>query len=403
MPDEEATPVPDAPPDARRMAALPDDVWGRIVPHLRRVLAGLPDSDHTAATRRLAAVPTSRLLGERARREVARHLARGGPVWQQLRARIGADPDLAGAMAQALAAPEPPPSPPEPRQAPVTVDTVDTDEVERLRQRLRRAREERDEARRRADGETARADREATAREQVEAEVESLRARVQDLEAAVAAASRDREAAVARERRRGRAARDELREELRALRRRQEEARRRRRAEAKAQQVRDRQPAAPAPAAPPRLVPGRPSRLPDTVAPGTTEAVDLLLHADREVLVDGYNVTRTHRADLDLEGQRRWLVNLLAGAVATRGIVPTVVFDGQGAGGGGGSGRRERGVWIRFTAAGISADDDLVFQVEATDPGTPLVVVTDDRELRDRLAPARVDLVATGALVGALR
>ncbi len=60
-------------------------------------------------------------------------------------------------------------------------------------------------------------------------------------------------------------------------------------------------------------------------------------------------------------------------------------------------------MWVQFTAEGITADDDLVFQAEAIDPGTPLVVVTDDRELRDRLASLQVDLVPTGALVGALR
>ena len=48
-----------------------------------------------------------------------------------------------------------------------------------------------------------------------------------------------------------------------------------------------------------------------------------------------------------------------------------------------------------FTPAGVTADDDLVFEVEALDPARPVVVVTDDRELRDRLAPYGVDLVST--------
>lgn len=398
MPDEGYAGVPAAPPDVDRMAALPDDVWRRVVPHLRRALAGLSDHEHSVATRRLASLPTSRLVAGRSRREVARRLAEGGPLWQTLRARLVADVDLAETLGRTLAA-----APrPEASASPTADAGADPRELDRLRDRLRRTRGERDDARRRADGEAARADREATARHELEQQVQALQRRVAELEAEVAAAGEDREAAVARERRRTRAARDELREELRALRREQEESHRRRQAEARAREVRDRQPTGPTPPAPPRLVPGRPSRLPDQVAAGTTEAVDLLLHADRQVLVDGYNVTRSHRADLDLEGQRRWLVNLLAGAVATRGIVPTVVFDGHGSAGPG-SGRRERGVWIRFTAAGMTADDDLVFQVEATDPGTPLVVVTDDRELRDRLAPSRVDLVATSALVGALR
>lgn len=401
MSDEEPHRVPTAPPDAGRVAAVPDDVWRRIVPHLRRVLAELSDEQHTVATRRLATLPTSRLVSGRARREVAQRLAEGGPLWQMLRARLATDPDLADTVGRALVVEAVPPAPPG-ASVPPEGDGPDAGELDRVRDRLRRARAERDEARRRADGESARAEREASARHELEQQVQALRRRVAGLEAEVASAAEDLEAAVARERRRTRATRDELREELRTLRRQQEESRRRRQAEARAREVRERQPDGPTPPAPPRLVPGRPSRLPDQVTPGTTEAVDLLLHGDRQVLVDGYNVTRTHRADLDLEGQRRWLVNLLAGAVATRGILPTVVFDGHESSGPG-SGRRERGVWIRFTAAGTTADDDLVFQVEATDPATPLVVVTDDRELRDRLAPSRVDLVATSALVGALR
>ncbi len=136
--------------------------------------------------------------------------------------------------------------------------------------------------------------------------------------------------------------------------------------------------------------------------PDTTEAVGLLLHAGRLVLVDGYNVTRSHRDDLDLEGQRRWLVNLVAGAAAARRIEPHVVFDGH-ATDGPGSSRRERGVVVVFTPQGVTADDDLVFEVEAVDPARPVTVVTDDRELRERLAPYRVDLVSTGGFLGALR
>lgn len=398
MADDDST-VPTAPPDATRLASLDDDVWRRVVVHLRRSLTEVEAVADDPRLRRVAAAPTSRLVSGRARRDAAAALAGGGPLWVDLRRRVVADPDLANAFAAALradaapaaASPAPPPAP-------------DTVEVDRLRERLRDVRAQRDEARRRAEGETARADRETEARRDLEDELASARERVAELETQLAAAAEERRAAVDRERRRGEATLAEVTEQLRRVRREQQDRVRRDRAAAQAEQARAAQPAPRARSAPraPRLVPGRPSRLPEHVQPGTTEAVDLLLHAGRLVLVDGYNVTRSHRGDLDLEGQRRWLVNLVAGAVATRRIEPRIVFDGH-ASEGPGSSRRERGVAIVFTPEGVTADDDLVFEVEATDPARPVVVVTDDRELRDRLAPYGVDVAPTLGFLGAVR
>jgi len=391
--------VPTAPPDPARLVAMDDDLWRGVVVHLRRSLVEVTRLDPDPRLKRLAAVPTSRLVAGRARRDAAAALAAGGPLWVDLRGRVVADPELAAPVARALledAAPRPAaPTPPPPAD--------DGGERERLRDRLRELRDDRDAARRRADGETARADREARAREELEAALATARARIVDLEQQLARAGEDRAAAVDRERRRGEATLAEVTEELRLARRAHQERVRRDRAADRAEQVRATQPA-PTPTRPvaPRVVPGRPSRLPERVHPDTTEAVELLLHRGRLVLVDGYNVTRTHRADLDLEGQRRWLVNLLVGAVGARGIEPRVVFDGH-QGEGSGSSRRDRGVVVAFTPSGVTADDDLVFAVEALDPARPVVVVTDDRGLRDRLGPYRVDLVSTRGFLGALR
>jgi hypothetical protein len=164
-------------------------------------------------------------------------------------------------------------------------------------------------------------------------------------------------------------------------------------------------PAAPRPArrreAPARLRPGRPSRLPPGVRSGTREAVDALLHTGRLVIVDGYNLTRTQRDDLGLAQQRRWLVQALGTLVARTGIEPEVVFDSTVAGA---RGRQEssRGVRVRYTAEGLTADDEIVFEVEALEPDHPVVVVTDDRGLRERLYPYRVDLLDTASFRWAL-
>ncbi|MCC5947677.1 MAG: NYN domain-containing protein [Nitriliruptoraceae bacterium] len=143
---------------------------------------------------------------------------------------------------------------------------------------------------------------------------------------------------------------------------------------------------------------GRPSRLPAEVVAGTTEAARLLLHRGRRVLVDGYNVTKQHQGSLTLEGQRAWLVRLLATLVARRGVAPTIVFDGQvSSGGRPPMGARE--VAVVFTPAGITADDEIVLAVDATDE--PIVVVSDDRELVARVRALGADVLDTRSFLGA--
>ena len=344
MTDDGDTPLPTAPPDAGRLGGLDDDLWRRVVVHLRRSLAEVPGVEDDVRLRRLRSLPVSRLLGGRARRDAVVSLAEGGPLWVDLRRRLLADPEVAGQLARALQTPSPTSDTVAP--APRPVEGADPAELDRLRERLRRLREARDDARRRADGETARADREAATREQAEAALAEARAEVARLRDALEAAADQRASAVERERRRSQASLAEVTEQLRQVRREHQERARRDRAAEQAQQARAARPAPRTrePASPPRLVAGRPSRLPATVHPDTTEAVGLLLHAGRLVLVDGYNVTRTHRDDLDLEGQRRWLVNLAAGAASTRRIEPRLVFDGH-ATNGPGSQRRDRGSW----------------------------------------------------------
>ena len=49
---------------------------------------------------------------------------------------------------------------------------------------------------------------------------------------------------------------------------------------------------------------------------------------------------------------------------------------------------------VRFTDQGVTADDELVLHVElAVEPDRPVVAVTDDGDLRTRLARHGVDLL----------
>jgi predicted RNA-binding protein with PIN domain len=100
------------------------------------------------------------------------------------------------------------------------------------------------------------------------------------------------------------------------------------------------------------------------------------------LLVDGYNVTKSGYGDQTLEVQRNRLVGALGALVARTGAEVTVVFDGQD--------RTApvappspRGVRVRFSRSGETADDVLRALVRAEPLGRPLVVVTSDRAVAD--------------------
>jgi hypothetical protein len=394
-------PVP--PPSAAVLEALDSDRWAALLPLVRRALRELDGPAVTPAVERLRAAPTSRLAGGRSRRDLARLVAADGPLWAVLVEQLRAASPVPDELAWLLRG-DAPPTPP-PAAVPPPAGRVDhaADEVGRLRERLRAAGAKRDAARRQAEGEAAR----AAALEQelracraaiVRAEVERDAAREE-----LAGAAADQQRAIERERRRQQARISELEAEVAALRRREEEwrtqlRRRDEREERLRAQVGKRSGDAPAPpVGVDRFVPGRPSQLPDEVAAGTTEAARLLLHPGRLLLVDGYNVTKTHRPQLDLEAQRSWLILRLGELAARSGVRPRVVFDGQ-QGGGARPASAWRGVAVRFTAAGITADDELVLDVEATDE--PVTVVTDDQELTRRLRASGADVIGTRAFLG---
>jgi predicted RNA-binding protein with PIN domain len=391
-----------APPSAAWLEALDSDRWAALLPLLRRGLRELEGSAVTPVVARLRAAPTSRLAGGRSRRDLARLVAAGGPLWTavlgELRSAAPSPEELAWLLRG-----DAPPQPAEP-EAPPTAALRSGDaaeELARLRERLRVAGAKRDAARRQAEGEAARA-------AALEQELRATRATATEAAAERDAArgeltrlAAEQQRAVDRERRRQQARIAELEAEVAALRRRDEEWRTAlRRRDEQVDRLREqagRRSGEQDSPLPDRFVPGRPSQLPDEVTPGTTQAARLLLHAGRLLLVDGYNVTRTHRPQLDLEGQRSWLILRLTELAARHGVRPQVVFDGQQSGGARPA-AAWRGVAVRFTAAGITADDELVLDVEATDE--PVTVVTDDQELTRRLRASGADVIGTRAFLG---
>lgn len=397
-----------APPDARDLLDVPADVWARLLGHVRDGLASLEDDLLTPAIRRLRSAPVSRLAGGRMRRQLADLLAGGGPPWVVTLLRVREDPELVEALPWLVAGERAGPEAPPP---PARETVVDREAQSRLRSRLKDMREQRDDLQRRLDGALGRIGALEAEVERLQAELEETRATVDEQKQALAEAESERDRAVDRERRRTEAEIGELREELRDLRRREQQRREERRR--KEERRRQRQTNTPAGDRAQDVtddvgvgeedvhgvVHGRPSRLPPEVHPETAEAVNLLLAPGRLVLVDGYNVTKQHAANLDLEGQRNWLVNLLATLVARRRIEVRVVFDGEGDGGG----TVTRDVKVSFTGGDLTADDELDFLVAALEPDQPVLVVTDDRELRARVQGSGADVVGTGPFVGAAR
>ncbi len=391
----------DPAPSMDVLARLDADTWAQLLVATRRALEVRGAStDHE---REVLTTSTGRLVAGAGRERAMALLTGDTDLWD----RVRTDPTAATAVERvtvAMAARTDRSS----SEGAEAVGPTDPTDVGRAKRRARRAREERDAWQRRAEGAEARVAR-------LESEATSLQERLAEVEeqlatthAQLTAQQEERARAVERERRRRDGEIAKLEEQLRTARSQLEEQRQVARQTVRRRQATPRDEATPTehrgeprPEADrtTRLVPGRPSRLPDGVAAGTTEAASLLLHPGRKVLVDGYNVTRQHRSHLDLETQRNWLIQLLATGAAMRRIRPIVVFDGEQAGGSrAGVGTRE--VEVRFTSSGISADDELVFAVEATDE--PVVVVTDDRELIGRVRSGGADVLSTVSFVSAV-
>jgi len=387
-----------APPDLDALGAMPTEHWSALLTHLRAALRAVPDEALTPHLRRLRAAPAKKLAHGRVRQDLERALADGGALWVRFRERLADDAAAARQWVQALSAD------PAPQAPPPSSLVADDDLVPRLKERARSLRRERDDLARQVDGATARASAAETARDDAVSAAEALRDELAALTArVVAAADNEREAADRANRRRDREVAD-LQAQLRDARRGIEQARRdaadAREALARATEQAGRRSVVDPSEPITTVVPGRPSMVPGDIVPGTTGYAKALLPRGRKVVIDGYNVTKTHRGELQPAEQREWLIGLLSGAAARMGLDVTIVFDG--AEGAGLRHQRSRGIRVEFSRGGLSADDDICFLVATIDPDVPVTVVTDDGELRQRLAPDHVDLLFTRELLWAV-
>lgn len=371
-------------PTVDLLLSLSSDHWATLQRHVRAALLELEPPDLTPRLAQLRALPAGRLVGGRARRDLSEALAQGGALWTEAVSALHDDPAASDLVEVLRGSEQPEPAPPPPRE--VAPDGA----TDALRRRVREVLEERDDARRRLEGAEARA---RAADERVAAgtaELDAANARIAQLEDDLLSADERLRQAVERERRRAQSEVDALTDELRRHRRLAEErrARSRRRAEREAEEP------TPPPPAPTRTPPD-----PATLRAGTTEHARAHLRRDRRVIVDGYNVTRQHRGDVPLKDQRAWLVKLLEQAVSRYGIRATVVFDAEEALPPG-STAPSRTVTVVFASHTATADDEIVFEAEAAED---VLVITDDRELRDRVRAAGGDSVGTLPFLSAVQ
>ena len=148
----------------------------------------------------------------------------------------------------------------------------------------------------------------------------------------------------------------------------------------------------------------RPLPLPPAVLDDSVEAAEHLLRRERVlVLVDGYNVTKLARPELGLAEQRRWLVDAAVESSTRTGARFEIVFDGAGDRGSAPAdlGRRA-GVQVRFSPAGVEADDVVLARASGL-ATVPLVVASDDRRVQDGARRLGVNVVGARQLLAAMK
>jgi predicted RNA-binding protein with PIN domain len=283
--------------------------------------------------------------------------------------------------------------------------------LERERARAARARDDarraREEARRSVRAERAKSGELAEALRGVRAELTEARRARDAAQAAIRRATEEAQREVRRARRerdRARESRESLRTELKQERRKVTSLQREVAALGDELQLLNRR--APATRRTPRSSARR--RRPLQTPPGRLpEAVDTLdewlAQDDVRLVVDGYNVTKAPGGfgDLDLERQRQRLIDELERLARRRKAEVTIVFDGSSLAPG--VARRHRGVVdVQYSGPTEIADDHLVAVLRGLPPDA-VVVVTDDRDLQERVKALGATVAGSGQLLGLIR
>ena len=115
------------------------------------------------------------------------------------------------------------------------------------------------------------------------------------------------------------------------------------------------------------------------------------------VLVDGYNVAKLGWPTLSLEQQRINLLDAVDGLARRFGTEFVVLIDGADVVGA--HADRRRLTRVRYSPAGVKADDIIREEVAGLDVGRAAAVVTNDREVRRDVMAAGANVISSDALI----
>ena len=146
-------------------------------------------------------------------------------------------------------------------------------------------------------------------------------------------------------------------------------------------------------------VPGpsrKPAALPGGVSRDSRKATDFLLTLPAVlVLIDGYNVAKLMWPDLSLAEQRDRMLDAVDSVARRLGSEMAVIFDGADIVGA--HAKHRRLARVRYSPAGVTADDVIRAEVATLDPTRPVVVITNDAAIRRDVTTAGANLVASNA------
>lgn len=125
-----------------------------------------------------------------------------------------------------------------------------------------------------------------------------------------------------------------------------------------------------------------PLALPGAVIGNHVATAEFLLRSGAAVIVDGYNVAKLGWPALTLEDQRNRLLDMVDNIVRRFACPATVVFDGADVVGA--ASDRRRLARVTYSPAGVTADDVIIHELEGRPTDRPVVVVTDDQDVRRR-------------------
>ncbi|MGA9275573.1 NYN domain-containing protein [Ilumatobacter sp.] len=145
--------------------------------------------------------------------------------------------------------------------------------------------------------------------------------------------------------------------------------------------------------------PRRTLPLPGGLISTSAAAARHLIDQGAPILVDGYNVAKLAWPDRSLEQQRDALIARCENLARRHAATVVVVFDGDSVPGA--HAPRRKMIRVVYSPAGTTADDVIRSEVGHLPDESPVIVVTNDREIVRDVKSAGANVVASNAFIAA--